>query len=152
VTPPVEWLGLGDAARVLCVTRTRTPALVAALDRPGRELVWLEGAVGLAALAGHGRYDVALVIDHLEHVTARDGRLLLARLRDLHTHRVVAIVAPAQLAGWTHADWRALEFGADGEAGALRRYTYDIVAYNPPREWNTPTHWANPRNFDRFRW
>ena len=152
MTLPVEWLDLGDASRVLCVTRAREPALAGALQRPGRDVAWLEGGVGLEALAGHGRYDVALVVDHLEHVGARDGRLLLARLRDLHTHRVVAIVDPARLSGWTPADWRALEFGAHGEAGPLRRYAYDIVAYNPPREWNTPTHWANPRNFDRFRW
>jgi hypothetical protein len=162
--PPADWLAaaFGTARRVLCVVRTPSPAIVDALNdatgvraagsAAGDREIDVASGDGLALLDGRGRYDAALVLDWLEHVTARDGRHVLARLRDLHAPRVTAIVDATRLDGWSDADWRALEFQPDGEAGPLRRYAYDIVTYNPPREWNQPTHWANPRNFDRFRW
>ena len=31
-------------------------------------------------------------------------------------------------------------------------YSYEITNYNKKRDWNSPEYWANPQNFDRFRW
>ena len=31
-------------------------------------------------------------------------------------------------------------------------WRYDIDRYNPERPWNNPEDWANPQNFDKFRW
>ena len=31
-------------------------------------------------------------------------------------------------------------------------YSYEITNYNKKRSWNSPEYWANPQNFDRFRW
>jgi hypothetical protein len=31
-------------------------------------------------------------------------------------------------------------------------WLYDIDRYNPERPWNNPEDWANPGNFERFRW
>ena len=31
-------------------------------------------------------------------------------------------------------------------------YSYKITNYNKKRDWNSPEYWANPQNFDRFRW
>lgn len=31
-------------------------------------------------------------------------------------------------------------------------YSYSIKSYNQKRKWNNSKHWANPENFDKYRW
>lgn len=31
-------------------------------------------------------------------------------------------------------------------------YTYDIANYNKKRDWNNSRFWANPENFNKYRW
>ena len=41
----------------------------------------------------------------------------------------------------------------DGTAGAEAvLHTYQLAHYNFSRRWNNAKYWANPENFDRYRW
>ena len=31
-------------------------------------------------------------------------------------------------------------------------YSYNLKTYNIKRDWNNPKGWANPENFDKYRW
>lgn len=95
-------------------------------------------------LEGLGIYDLGLVLE-----LATDDESLLGRLRDLHTRRLLVCDAAAR-----HFEPRrmlALGFehhaGADGAA-----YLYDRDRFNRERDWNSPENWANPDNFDKYRW
>ena len=34
----------------------------------------------------------------------------------------------------------------------FRRYSYHLNSYNRKRSWNNSKYWANPENFNKFRW
>ena len=36
--------------------------------------------------------------------------------------------------------------------GAKNFYSYNLDSYNKKRNWNSPEGWANPDNFDKYRW
>ena len=36
--------------------------------------------------------------------------------------------------------------------GAENFYSYNLDSYNKKRNWNSPEGWANPDNFDKYRW
>ena len=92
------------------------------------------------------RADVALVIP-----SAGDAlpSALLARLRDVHVAQIVL----AGDHGMPQADMLALGFetvqspSVDGLV-----YVWDASLADKPREWNNARDWANPENFDRYRW
>jgi hypothetical protein len=126
------------------------------LQAPDATVEWLANAGTLAALSSAGRYDLAILVDQLEFMAPIDRRHLLVRLRDLHAPRVAVCVTEAAANQWTPSEWRALQLepGEMLEEPGARYVTYrfDLATYNPERSWNTPEHWANPANFDRYRW
>ena len=92
------------------------------------------------------RADVALVV-------LADGdplpRALLARLRDVHVAQIV-LTADRGLAP---GDMLAMGFEkaqSPSEDGLV--YVWDAALADKPREWNNARDWANPENFDRYRW
>jgi hypothetical protein len=103
-------------------------------------------------LADAGRFDFALVADLAETHDASAARQVIGRLKNLHTDRFLLLVDPARsnLArdGLLELALAPLEQLADGRLAWL----YDIDRYNPERPWNNPEDWANPQNFNRFRW
>ena len=38
------------------------------------------------------------------------------------------------------------------DESGLTLYSYDIASYNKKREWNNSRFWANPENFNKYRW
>lgn len=104
------------------------------------------------ALASLGRFDFAIVSDLVEQLDAPAAEAVLGRLKNLHTDRFVLLADPAR-ASLGHDDLLALAMAPferldDGRVA----WRYDIDLYNPERRWNNPEDWANPENFERFRW
>lgn len=103
-------------------------------------------------LGSLGRFDFAIVSELAEQLGARETGAVLGRLKNLHTDRFVLLVDAARscldhdaLLALALAPTRQL---ADGRVA----WRYDIDRYNPERAWNNPEDWANPQNFDKFRW
>jgi hypothetical protein len=99
-----------------------------------------------------GRFDFAVVAGLLEELEAAAAEAVLGRLKNLHTSRFLLLADPAR-ACLGHDALLALalapfEHVADGRVA----WRYDLDRYNPERRWNNPEDWANPQNFDRFRW
>lgn len=93
------------------------------------------------------------VVSALDSRSEQSALSLIAALRDRYCQAVLVTVRRSY---WSFADWLALGFElratcrADREEYAL--YWFDRDRCNPEREWNNPTDWAHPENFDRFRW
>ena len=110
-------------------------------------------AAGL--LPSLGRFEYVFVTDTLEILDVDQGSALLARLRDIHCHRF-AVTCAQGCPGWAPDKFLALalslhrRIAQDGRTFCV--YTHDIDTYNRERDWNTPEHWAHPRNFQRYRW
>jgi predicted nicotinamide N-methyase len=144
-----------------CVARVLEgyqPARVLLIGYPGPMPASAAEAVALPvvdvelSLADAGRFDFALVADLTENREAEAARLVLGRLKNLHTDRFLVLVDPARSClardDLLELALAPLEQLADGRLAWL----YDIDRYNPQRPWNNPDDWANPENFDRFRW
>ncbi len=109
------------------------------------------------ALADLGRFDYGLVHQTLERLDLDAGSALLARLRDLHCRRFSVTFAAAEDGpAWTRERFLSLALSlhrrVDQDGISTVVYSYDIDTYNPKREWNDSSNWANPENFDRYRW
>lgn len=73
---------------------------------------------------------------------------VIAKARDILCRRVILLEPKPD---WTTQALLALGFqrlAGDVETA----YLYSPETSNPPREWNNARHWANPENFDRYRW
>jgi len=74
---------------------------------------------------------------------------LLARLRDVHVAQVVLAAGKELSQGGMLAMGfeKAQSPSVDGLV-----YVWDAALADKPREWNNARDWANPENFDRYRW
>ncbi len=92
------------------------------------------------------RADVALVV-----LAAGDPlpSALLARLRDVHVAQIVLAVDNSV----SPADMLAMGFEkAQSPSVDGLVFVWDAALADKPREWNNARDWANPENFDRYRW
>jgi len=114
-------------------------------------IVHLGPITGPDALDPSLRADTGVVVDASATLNNRNGRALLARLRDVHCRRVLLLT---DASAWRADELRAIGF-LPGPAPAgldAALYRHEPGEFNPPREWNNAEHWAHPENFDRYRW
>lgn len=100
------------------------------------------------------RADLAIVHDTLETTERVIGQQLLGYLRNSLARRIWVLVDPK--ADWELHDFISLGFRQDASLlppdAQFRSYTYDIGSYNHRRSWNNSRFWANPQNFNKYRW
>lgn len=115
----------------------------------------------LTQLPEIGRVDFALVAETLERLSKTDAGALLARLRDLHAGRFVAVVPlgdawPNNASRWTRDELMAYGLQRIAEYpeahGALVLFFFDITQYKQTPDWLNSQYWAHPERFDKFRW
>ncbi len=121
---------------------------------PETQVSFAEPAALPAALAAR-RFDLALVVDCLEHLPKRDGRQLLGGIRNLNASRMAVLVDMAA-SGWQDSDFFALalqsseRFARDEQV--LTLFTYDLKEYKQVPDWLNAKFWANPENFGKYWW
>lgn len=107
-----------------------------------------------AALAAQ-RYDLALLVDCLEHLPKRNGLELLGGIRNLNASRV-AVLADLAACGWLDTDFFALALSASErfqrDQQVLSLFTYDLHDYKQVPDWLNARFWANPENFGKYWW
>lgn len=90
------------------------------------------------------RFDLGLVIEP----TPSDVPAI-ARLRDIGCRRVLLLATPD---AWPDNELRGLGFQPVESLDSNAAFLFDSDLLNQPREWNNARHWANPENFDKYRW
>lgn len=134
------------AGELEALPETASLLVIGAHAPAGRDCDSLPADAGVADLDGLGVYDLGLVLE-----LAAADESLLGRLRDLHTRRL--LVAGEAARRFEPRRMLALGFerhpSPDADGGA---YLYDRDSFNREREWNSPENWANPENFDKYRW
>lgn len=94
------------------------------------------------------RFDIAIVSSAFALQRKSPAAAILAALRDRHA-RCVAIVGDEH--AFTNQQLVALGF-EQTEVGGAVIWLFDPDAESRRRDWNDARHWANPENFDKYRW
>jgi hypothetical protein len=101
------------------------------------------------------RFDLALVLDCLEHLPKRDGLNLLGGIRNLNASRI-AVLADLPASGWQETDFFSLALQASErfqrDEQVLTLFTYDLLDYKQVPDWLNSRFWANPENFGKYWW
>lgn len=131
------------------------PALQAfATAHPQAEIAVASPGELPAELAGQ-RFDLALLVDCLEHLDKRHGLQLLGGIRNLNASRV-AVLADLSASGWSDTDFYSLALQASErfqrDEQVLSLFTYDLRDYKQVPDWLNARFWANPHNFGKYWW
>ncbi len=108
-----------------------------------------------------GRHDLAFISHVLEKMPKAAAEQLLARLRDVHCHRLIIVVPigtdwPQHTSFWQRNDLLALGFTLVGEFEHDGRpvdiFAFDIASYKTTPDWLNSKYWANPELFGKYWW
>ena len=142
-------------ARLLLLGASEFPALQAFRSaHPACEIALSAPGPLSAELAGQ-RFDLALVVDCLEHMPKRSGLQLLGGIRNLNASRI-AVLADLNACGWADTDFYSLALQASErfkrDEQVLSLFTYDLREYKQVPDWLNARFWANPENFGKYWW
>ncbi|MDH0648407.1 DUF6231 family protein [Pseudomonas sp. GD03858] len=141
--------------RHLLLVGSRFPALeaFAAAHPEARIEVAIPGP--LAPEQAARRFDLAVLVDCLEHLPKRTGLELLGGIRNLNASRV-AVLADLSACGWQDTDFYSLALSASEKFQrgdqVLSLFTYDLHDYKQVPDWLNARFWANPENFGKYWW
>lgn len=139
----------------LLLVGTRFPALDAFAQAHPQVHIEVVPPGPLPAPAAAQRFDLAVLVDCLEHLPKRTGLQLLGGIRNLNASRV-AVLADLQACGWQDTDFFALALSASEkfrrDEQVLSLFTYDLHDYKQVPDWLNAKFWANPENFGKYWW
>ena len=141
--------------RLLVLGAGQFPALDAFKRAHPDTVVCVAGPGPLPADLAAQRFDLALVVDCLEHLSKRAGLELLGGVRNLNASRI-AVLADLAACSWKDTDFFSLalqtseHFCRDNQV--LTLFTYDLLEYKQVPDWLNARFWANPENFGKYWW
>ncbi|MDE4537951.1 hypothetical protein GIB19_12055 [Pseudomonas sp. ITEM 17296] len=139
----------------LLLVGTRFPALDAFAEAHPQVAIAMTAPGPLPADLAGQRFDLAVLVDCLEHLPKRTGLELLGGIRNLNASRV-AVLADLSACGWQDTDFFALALSASEkfrrEGQVLSLFTYDLHDYKQVPDWLNARFWANPENFGKYWW
>jgi hypothetical protein len=139
----------------LLLVGTRFPALDAFAQAHPQVTIETCQPGTLTAHVAAQRFDLALLVDCLEHLPKRAGLELLGGIRNLNASRV-AVLADLRACGWQETDFFALALSASEkfrrDEQVLSLFTYDLHDYKQVPDWLNARFWANPENFGKYWW
>jgi DNA-binding transcriptional LysR family regulator len=141
--------------RLLVVAAGRFPALDAFMEAHPDTHLGIAAPGTLPPELARERFDLAMVVDCLEHLTRREGQELLGGIRNLNASRL-AVLADLGASPWAETDFFALAlqkmatFQRDEQTLGL--FTYDVREYKQAPDWLNARFWANPQHFDKYWW
>jgi hypothetical protein len=118
-------------------------------------------SAAISQLAGCHVFDFGIVANTIEHMDRPCADHLLARLRDMHTKRLLVIVPIGNLwenhqSHWQEADLLALGFIVKAkiqvEQKPVHVYAFDIASYKTTPDWLNSKYWANPELWGKYWW
>jgi hypothetical protein len=142
-------------SRLLVIGRRELPAIDAFLQAHPESQITHVGAEKLPEAVAAQRFDLALIVDCLEHLPKRVGLELLGGIRNLNTSRM-AVLVDLQACDWQETDFFALALQNSEhfkrQEQTLTLFTYDLLDYKQVPDWLNAKFWANPENFGKYWW
>jgi hypothetical protein len=136
-----------ELERCLVVSCSRCPPLPGAVSA---RLTWRCDVQSAAQLEDLERFPVALVIDQIPHMPAQSAVHMLAQLRDRYAERIIVSNEEETLDSQQLLALGFIRREVEPTCGNI--YLHDPAEFYERRAWNDSRDWANPENFNRFRW
>ena len=148
-------LDLHQPKRLLLLGASQFPALDAFKDAHPDTQVFCAAPGPLPQALAAQRFDLALVVDCLEHLPKPQGLTLLGGIRNLNASRI-AVLVDLGACGWKETDFFSLALQAgerfQRDEQVLTLFTYDLLDYKQVPDWLNARFWANPQNFGKYWW
>jgi hypothetical protein len=98
--------------------------------------------------------DLAIVSEITETLPKSQAMQWLGLMRNAHAQHIIVIseISLATQQGWQLADFLALGMKRVGIIENYHLFSYAIETYQPKHDWLNSRFWANPDNFDKYRW
>lgn len=100
------------------------------------------------------RYDLGFILldtPEMQNLTDTEKSRLLVKLRDLMAKRLV-VVCPNQDTQLMRALGLTQMLDKTQQQGSLTLWQFNILTYKHVPDWFNSKFWANPDNWDKFRW
>ncbi|MFL9671715.1 DUF6231 family protein [Pseudomonas marginalis] len=148
-------LDLHQPKRLLLLGASQFPALDAFKAAHPETQVFCADPGPLSQALAAQRFDLALVVDCLEHLPKPQGLTLLGGIRNLNASRI-AVLVDLGACGWKETDFFSLALQAgerfQRDEQMLTLFTYDLLDYKQVPDWLNARFWANPENFGKYWW
>lgn len=148
---PKSCLVLSDAALEL-LTEVGAKCEFISLDKTLFDAAHYHSETLSAALSAINP-DLVIVGDVLSHLSETAAIEIVAMLRNQLNAQII-LLQNLNAALQFH-DLLGLGFKREFKRSELTDcdiYSYDISNYNKKRDWNNSRFWANPQNFEKYRW
>ncbi|HEC59982.1 MAG TPA: hypothetical protein ENI24_10490 [Methylophaga sp.] len=98
--------------------------------------------------------DLAIISEITETLPKTQAMQWLGLMRNAHAQHIIVIseITGAMQQGWQLADYLALGMKRMAIVENYHLYSYNIETYQLKRDWLNSRFWANPDNFDKYRW
>jgi Family of unknown function (DUF6231) len=108
----------------------------------------------LEQLADLPTMDLAIISELTETLTKELATQWLGILRNRHVSHIIVISEreKALQQGWQLTDFLAMGFKLHGNHDDTDIFSYAIESYQPKRDWLNARFWANPENYNKYRW
>ncbi len=96
--------------------------------------------------------DLAIISDLVETLPKQQANEWLGLLKNRHSKHIILSVNHGNTDEWQLNDFLALGFKLALEDEKYSLYSYAIENYQFKRDWLNSRFWANPENYDKYRW
>ena len=98
--------------------------------------------------------ELAVVSDLIETMSKDQATEWLSMLRNCHIQQLILIIDNTSK---PNHDWQLADFLAMGLQKIIANQHYQLLSYNienyrPKHDWLNSRFWANPENYDKYRW
>jgi len=114
----------------------------------------LKTPFSIQQLADLPTIDLAIISDITETLPKSQAMQWLGLMRNAHAQHIIVIseITLATQQGWQLADYLALGMKRISIVDNYYLFSYAIESYQPTHDWLNSRFWANPDNFDKYRW
>jgi len=110
----------------------------------------------LKASANTQRFNTILLYNIVESLPKKKTQHLIAKTRDILATSVYLFLDYQKCSTWSSAELMALGFRIEKEYRKQKEnwdlYYFNIEDYKKTPDWLNSKGWANPENWDKFRW
>jgi len=98
--------------------------------------------------------DLAIVSEITDTLAKPQALEWLGMIRNCYAQHIIVIsnVEQSTQQGWQLADFLGMGMKHVASITDYQIFSYAIENYRPKREWQNSKFWANPENYDKYRW